>query len=51
MTAQAEAVQPREGPSHPQITAPGIKGGVGLQWEELKFLYPQPCLATPRTAT
>lgn len=26
MTAQAEAVQPREGPSHPQITAPGIMG-------------------------
>lgn len=26
MTAQAEAALPRGGPSHPQITAPGIVG-------------------------
>lgn len=26
MTAQAEAVLPRGGPSHPEITAPGMIG-------------------------
>lgn len=26
MTAQAEAQQPREGPSHPQITVAGMMG-------------------------
>lgn len=26
MTAQAEAVLPRRGPSHPEITAPGMMG-------------------------
>lgn len=29
----------------------GNKGGSGLQWEELGFLYPELCLATPKTVT